>query len=79
MEKPNSDLSSSNKSENSVPSDVAAQILCVTPGTLAVWRWRGCGPAYHKPNGRKVVYRRSELERYLQACAVAPGKDYRAD
>jgi hypothetical protein len=72
MEKLNSNLSSSNENENGVSSNVAAQILCVTPGTLAVWRWRGCGPAYHKPNGKKVVYRRSELERYLKACAVTP-------
>jgi hypothetical protein len=63
---------SANGMDGGLPTGVAAKVIGVTAGTLGVWRWRGCGPAYHKV-GRKVVYRRSELERFLQACVVTPG------
>lgn len=54
----------------------AAEILEVTPGTLAVWR---CTGRYNLPFikiGRKVRYRRSDLEAWLSArthinCATA--------
>jgi Helix-turn-helix domain len=45
----------------------AAAILNVTPGTLAVWR---CEKRYQLPFvkvGRKVMYRMSDLERFIQS------------
>jgi excisionase family DNA binding protein len=71
------------KLQQTVSADVlttkaAARMLGVSPATLEMWRWKKRGPAYAKPGGKKVVYRRSELERYLQAYAVTPGKDNRA-
>lgn len=45
----------------------AAAILAVTPGTLAVWR---CTGRYNLPFikiGRKVRYRRSDLDSWLSA------------
>lgn len=45
----------------------AAAVLAVTPGTLAVWR---CTGRYNLPFikiGRKVRYRRTDLDAWLDA------------
>ena len=61
-----------NGSEDGLPTKAAARFLGVVPATLERWRWLGRGPAYNKVGGKRVIYRRSELERFLQACAVTP-------
>ena len=38
---------------------------------LAQWRYRGCGPAYHK-QGRKIVYLGYDLNSWLRAQRVEP-------
>lgn len=48
----------------------AAKYLDTTVGTLAKWRYLGEGPPYVKL-GRRVVYRRETLERYLRSLEVA--------
>jgi DNA-binding transcriptional MerR regulator len=43
----------------------AAQLLHVSTATLRQWRYLGgVGPRYHKA-GRRVLYRKSELARWL--------------
>jgi excisionase family DNA binding protein len=44
----------------------AAQFLGLSPRTLESWRLTGNGPAYIKV-GRRVRYRRSDLEAWLDA------------
>ncbi|KIN77109.1 helix-turn-helix transcriptional regulator [Sulfitobacter mediterraneus] len=41
---------------------------------LAQWRHKGVGPAYYKL-GRKVIYRGSDLNIWLDAKRVVPGKN----
>ena len=41
--------------------------------TLAGWRSRGTGPTYIKP-GRRVLYRGSALNDFLDACTVETRK-----
>lgn len=42
----------------------AATFLCLSPGTLEVWRSQGRGPMYAKL-GRRVVYDRIDLEKFV--------------
>jgi excisionase family DNA binding protein len=49
----------------------AAEFLGVPSGTLAQWRSERRGPPYIKLEDRLVRYRRSDLEEYLAAHAVA--------
>ncbi|MFY9820033.1 MAG: helix-turn-helix domain-containing protein [Thermoanaerobaculia bacterium] len=42
----------------------AARFLRLQPQTLEAWRLRGTGPAFVKL-GRRVVYRRAALERFM--------------
>ena len=51
----------------------AAKLLRVKPQTLAVWRCQGSGPAYRK-HGSRVVYRRSDLEKFSDRKAVGTSK-----
>lgn len=44
----------------------AARYIGVRPATLNNWRSQGRGPAFVKL-GARVVYRRSELDRFLAA------------
>jgi hypothetical protein len=44
----------------------AAEFYGVKPQTLAAWRLRGTGPAFHKI-GRLVRYKLSELARYAES------------
>lgn len=50
--------------------DEAAVLLRTTVGTLRVWRWRETGPSYVK-RGRSVLYRLSEVNRWVDDRAVA--------
>lgn len=46
----------------------------IAPQTAANWRWKGIGPAFIKltpGRGGRVLYRRSEIERWLDARTVA--------
>ncbi len=43
---------------------VTAEILGVTPGTLANWRWLGQGPKWIKLSGR-VSYPATDLAAYI--------------
>jgi len=46
----------------------------IAPQTVANWRWKGIGPAFIKltpGRGGRVLYRRSEIERWLDARTVA--------
>lgn len=40
--------------------------------TLRYWRWRGEGPASFKV-GRRVMYDRAEVERWLDECRQSSG------
>lgn len=51
-----------------------ARLLALNPGTLAVWRSRGQGPAF-TPVGRAVRYRRSDVAAWIEARRVVPGGD----
>lgn len=42
-----------------------AKLTGVSPGTLRYWRSIGAGPASYKLGGRRVVYERAELDRWL--------------
>ena len=50
----------------------AAELLNFKVQTLRNWRFQGRGPAYHKI-GRRVVYLRSDLEKFLKQHRVEPG------
>lgn len=39
----------------------------LSENTLATLRFRGQGPRYSKPGGRIVMYRRSDIESWLEA------------
>jgi hypothetical protein len=43
--------------------------LGLSVATLRAWRLKGCGPAYLK-FGRAVRYRVSDVEAFIEACAV---------
>lgn len=49
----------------------AAPYIGTTAGTLNTWRYLGKGPKYYKI-GRRVVYRRADLDAWLDAHAVTP-------
>ncbi len=43
----------------------AAELLTVSPRTLADWRYTGGGPRYIRLSGRAIRYRLAELERFI--------------
>jgi hypothetical protein len=47
----------------------AAEYRGLSPKTLQQERWLGKGPRFIR-QGRRIVYRRSDLEQYLAECAV---------
>jgi predicted DNA-binding transcriptional regulator AlpA len=53
----------------------AAELLGLSPATLASWRSRGRGPAFLRLGGRAIRYRRSDLERFLERERVVPNAD----
>jgi predicted site-specific integrase-resolvase len=46
------------------PSKSAAQILCLSEGTLANWRVQGKGPAFVKIGG-KICYRDEDINAFI--------------
>ncbi len=48
-----------------IPPLAAAILLCTTTRTLAKWRSTGENSLPYKKLGRKVLYSRRELEKYL--------------
>jgi excisionase family DNA binding protein len=50
----------------------AAEILRTPIQTLAQWASQGRGPRYARV-GRKVLYERSEIERFIAENMVGPG------
>jgi hypothetical protein len=49
------------------PQEAADLIPGMTKGTLAQLRFRSLGPTYLKPTPRKVIYRQSDIEAWLDA------------
>ena len=49
----------------------AATILHITPAALEQRRRRRKPPAYYRI-GRKVLYEKAEIEKFLQSCKVLP-------
>jgi excisionase family DNA binding protein len=47
----------------------AAQYLCVAEQTLYNWRHQRRGPNYLKM-GRKIVYRQTDLDRYMESRTI---------
>jgi len=47
----------------------AAEFLRVSPQTLPRWRFDGTGPAFVRV-GRKILYRRADLEEYVRRRVV---------
>jgi excisionase family DNA binding protein len=47
----------------------AADYIHMPPATLAQWAYRGIGPGYMKV-GRRVLYRKSELDAWLESRRV---------
>ncbi|MGZ6488335.1 MAG: helix-turn-helix domain-containing protein [Pseudobdellovibrio sp.] len=53
----------------------AAEYLSVSPGTLAVWRCTKRYPLAFIKVGRLVKYRKSELDRFLDARSIGDVAD----
>jgi hypothetical protein len=49
----------------------ASLFLGVAKQTMANWRSQRRGPVYHKLS-RRVVYRLSDLEDFIQSCRIEP-------
>lgn len=52
------------ETEDLITDEAAAQVLHVSKGTLAQWRYLGTGPRYFKV-GRRILYSRSRLSAWL--------------
>jgi len=52
----------------------AAEMLRTTPGTLNVWRCTGRVALPYIKRGRSVLYRRADIERYLEQETITPGE-----
>lgn len=50
----------------------AARYLDIKPHTLAVWRWKGTGPAFIRV-GRRIRYRQADLDAWLAQHTVPTG------
>lgn len=58
--------------EYATPSELAEEIH-VSEATLRQWRWQNQGPPYVKVGTKRVVYRRADVARWLDAQTVTPG------
>lgn len=56
-----------NESRRLYDEKAAAQFLCVSPGTLSVWRSTGRYSLKFLKVGRKVFYRHEDLQAWLQS------------
>lgn len=54
--------------------DEAAAYLRVAVKTLTKWRGQGKGPPYRKVAGNRIRYVQSELDDWMEAQAVLPGR-----
>ena len=52
------------------PGDAALSVIA-SRGTLATWRWQGCGPRYTK-FGHRILYLGADLNAWLDARVVEP-------
>lgn len=52
----------------------ASKMLAVSVNTLRTWRQAKRGPVFVRPGGRLVRYKRADLEAFIEAGAVDPGK-----
>jgi hypothetical protein len=55
------------------PRELEAHIQ-VPLGTLEQWRYRGVGPPYLRLANGRIRYRVADVERWLDASAVAPNR-----
>lgn len=62
-------LSALSTSEDLLDTQQAADYLHVTRSILATWRHNGKGPGYKKV-GSRVLYRRRDIDEWLDACHV---------
>ena len=53
--------------ENLLTPERVAEMLGVTTGALAQWRYLGTGPEYVKLSGRQVRYATGAVQRWLSA------------
>lgn len=51
--------------------DEVAQVLGLSPAQLAQQRYKGTGPKFVKVNGRRVRYRRADVEAYVESRTFA--------
>lgn len=49
----------------------AAEYLRIPTATLSAWAYRSIGPEFFRV-GRRVLYRRGDLDRWLEAQRVTP-------
>lgn len=56
----------SNNDKKLATPEEAADILGVSPGTLSVWRSTGRTSLRYVKIGRKVMYRRSDVDNFIQ-------------
>jgi len=59
------------QSNRLLPTPTAAEFCGLRPGTLEVWRCHGDGPPYLKI-GAKVLYRESDLVKWLDSHVIIP-------
>lgn len=60
-------ISTSTPTGHWLTSEEAAAFIALTPGTLANWRSRGIGPKYAKPSPKRVLYRDTDLEAWVES------------
>lgn len=44
----------------------AAAYAKTTPGTLGTLRYQNTGPRYYKPSRRRILYKKSDLDAWLE-------------
>lgn len=62
-----------NSSRELLDPEHTALLLGITPGTLSVWRSVGRYQLPYVQIGRKIMYRRSDLEAWLESRTRATG------
>ena len=49
-----------------------AELLHVAPQTIYNWRSLGIGPPAYRPTGGKLLYRRGDVEEWLETSGYSP-------
>jgi hypothetical protein len=57
-----------------LPPQLAGEYIGVTPATLKTWRCRRRGPAYYRGLGRQILYRQTDLDRFVESRRIEPEK-----